>query len=225
MHHATLLIFILLLSVFSVITQANALAQSKAAYCITDQQTDPRTGVCADTIHFEVAKGEGGVRGKCDTVVGWSQKIMENLEGSQQEKLTNTITNLCSTARSTTPYISTYTVIDSYNLAGFSELKRTSHADGATLLRWWQANPPGYQFIAYEGSIRPLIPMLTPGQVIFLGEHVAILNAIEVDGNGNGWISILHSDTGYWLSTLVIDNWIVVNIPDTYPLKGFGTHL
>jgi len=128
----------------------------------------------------------------------------------------------------TSPYLSSYNIIDSYNLAGFKELSRTNYARVEDLQNWWkssQAQAAGYRFYSYStGSLQTLIPFLSSGYVVFLRSHAGILNSIELDSRGNGWISILHSNTTYWLGVIIVANWNIVNTPGNFPVTGFGGH-
>lgn len=202
-------------------------------YCIDDSgkfsdgTLKPGNEPCDDASLIDVAKGDGGVTGPCGTVISWDQQIMESLQqgtGSWNH-MSGTFSGCGYTAVPSTSYLSTFNVIDAYNLAGLHELSQAAHTSGVDMLSWWRSAPAaaaGYYFIDYNGSIRTIIGGIMPGQSVFLGTHVGIVNSVEVDANGNGWISMLHTNTPYWLGVLVVANWQLVNTPSNYTLVGFG---
>lgn len=198
------------------------------SYCIDDAGPVPGNEPCDDASKFDIAKGAGGVFGTCGTVIAWAQTIMNAIQqgGGTWDAMPQSFTS-CAYTSQTYPsgYLSTYVVIDSYNLAGHHELTKAAHTSAAAMQSFWQS-AAGYVWIPYSGgSIQPIYSRITPGQAMFLGSHVGIVNSLEVDANGNGWISLLHSGTNYWLGVIIVSNWQVTNTPANYPLTGFGGRL
>lgn len=201
------------------------------SYCIDDEGSVPGNEPCDDASKFDIQKGVGGVTGTCGTVIQWAQTIMEAIQQGTNRlwsQMNGTFTSCGYTTAPSTSYLSTYVVIDSYNLAGFHELTKANHTSAIDMQNWFRspvAQAAGYRFIPYNGgSIQPILSSISPGQVMFLGSHVGIVNSIEVNTNGNGWVSLLHSNTSYWLGVIIVDQWNVINTPSNFPLTGFGGH-
>lgn len=210
------------------IRETGRLAKS---YCIDSKGSVPGNEPCNETIKFDIKVGVAGVTGSCGTVVSQSQKIMEYLQQGSNglwDQMNTAIINCGYAVAPTSPYLSSYNIIDSYNLAGFTELTRTSYSRVEDLQNWWKsakAQAAGYRFYNYTGgTLQTLIPYISPGFVVFLRSHAGILNSIEIDSRGNGWISILHSNTTYWLGVIIVANWNIVNTPGNFPVTGFGGH-
>lgn len=203
---------------------------SGKCYCMDDDGNLPHNEPCDDPSKFDIAKGEGGVTGPCaTTVISWEQQIMEYLtigSNGNWSQIDTILTGCNSFATSpSSEYLSTYNVIDAYNLAGFMELNRGAHV-GASAMTDFFRTTLGYTYIDLSvQSLQSVLQnnMIKPGYVMFLGSHVGVVNSIEVT-NGTGWISILHSNTSYWLGVIVIDNWNIVNTPEGFNPTGFGGH-
>ena len=201
------------------------------SYCIDDEGAVPGNEPCDDASRFDIAKGAGGVTGSCGTVIDWDQQIMDALQkgtGNKWDDMPTSFTNCNYSSTPTNQYVSSLNVIDAYNLAGFHELTAVDHTVVTDMISWWQgsqAQTAGYTYIPVTGtSIQTILPQIKPGMTMFLGSHAGIVNSIEVDANGNGWISILHSNTSYWLGVVIVANWQIRNTPSNYPLTGFGSH-
>ena len=134
-------------------------------------------------------------------------------------------------------YISTFFVIDAYNLTGFSELSKSNaaHVNGASLLDWWKANPAGYKFIPYSPAVieqHASGSQDLTGCVMFLDMgggkvHPGIFNVFQqVNSAGDGVVSILQAGTRYFLDRFVVAGWAVQNTPQHQTVisgvAGFG---
>ncbi len=206
-------------------------------YCIDDEDPEP----CDDNTSFLVPKGSGGVSGTCGTVIQWAQKIAANLPQEpkvMRDKLSPAVASSCgNTGTYSTGYISTFFVIDSYNLAGYPQLSKNNptHVSGSGMLGWWKTASP-YTFLDYaavSGSHQSIMSQNLVGKTMFLNlpsgrVHVGIVNSVHVDVNGNGIIAILQSGSQYWLDRFEIMNWNVMNTPlhqtSISGVAGFGGH-
>jgi hypothetical protein len=198
-------------------------------YCLTNVGNRPNNGRCTDESDFEVRKGVGGVTGRCGTVIEWNQRIMESLQQISGKGLWDTVSTQftsCSYVRAPfiSGYMSTNGIVDAYNLAGFREMSMSTHTDGAYMAAWWQspaATTAGYTWVEYPGgSAQNALRSIAPGYVMFIGYHAAIVNAVDIDSRGNGWISVLHPNTTYWLTVFPVFNWNILNTPSE--VLGFG---
>lgn len=206
-------------------------------FCIDDEDPEP----CDDNTAFLVPKGSGGVSGTCGTVIEWAIKIAQALPQDfkvMRDKLPTAISSPCgNTGTYSSGYISTFFVIDSYNLAGFPQLSKSnaSHVVGTSLLNWWKTTAP-FTYIDYgapSGSHQAILSQNLVGKTMFInlpsgGVHVGIVNSVNVDSHGNGIISILQAGTQYWLDRFEIVNWSVTNTPlhqtNISGVAGFGGH-
>ena len=186
---------------------AGPLASGKQ-YCTDEEPGTVHIESCDDSTRCEIAHGAGGPSSSCGTVIGWEHKIIEFLLGSTSlydnklsDNLSSPIQSSCHTAASYSPYISTFNVIDSYNLAGFHEFSRGT----ATALDNAWKTTAGYTTSTASNG-------LTPGDVVLFSNppHVGIVNTVEVDARGNGDIWFLHTGATYYLGKLMVANWQVV---------------
>ncbi|MBI4226534.1 hypothetical protein HY612_05480 [Candidatus Roizmanbacteria bacterium] len=205
-------------------------------YCIDDEDPDG----CDDQTAFHVPKGVGGAAGSCGTVIEQGHKLVNSLPHflkGMRDSLNPAITNCgYSTGSYSSGYVSTYFVIDAYNLAGFNDLSKNnpSHVSGANMLNWWKSQPAGYKFIPYGPTV---IQQHASGQqpltgcVMFLnigsGVHVGIVNVLQqVNQNGDGVISILQSGARYYLDRFEVVGWDIKNTPlhqtQLNSVAGFG---
>jgi len=208
-------------------------------YCIDDQ--DP--GGCNDNSSFLVPKGSGGIVGTCGTVIGQAHKLVESLphaiDGFRDS--INPSVNNCGYSSGTysSGYVSTYFIIDAYNLAGYKELSKSNpdNVSPASLLSWWKASPPGYTFIPYGPTV---LQQYAQGQkdltgcVLFFNLpsgniHAGIVNTLEVYNiHGDGILSILQSGTNYFLDRFMVTGWNIQNTPlhqtAITGAAGFGCH-
>jgi hypothetical protein len=138
-------------------------------------------------------------------------------------------------------YLSTFLVIDTFNLAGYHELSKTNPDNivGDRLLAWWQsadAVAKGYTFIPYTPTVLAEhangSKNLT-GCVVFLkvpgGIFPGIFNVLElVDSNGNGVLSILQSGARYYVDRFEVVGWDIKNTPlhqtSQSGIARFGCH-
>ena len=210
-------------------------------YCIDDE--DPEG--CDDNTAFHVPKGVGGLQGSCGTVIEQAHKIVAALPRGLKDfrdSLNPAVSNCgYSTGIYSNGYISTYFVIDSFNLAGLNGLSKTdpSQVSGSRLLSWWQspsAQSQGYSFIPYTTTVlskHSSGEQNLTGCVMFLnlssGVHVGLVNALElVNSHGDGIISILQSGARYFLDRFEVVGWDIKNTPlhqtQLSSVAGFGCH-
>lgn len=197
-------------------------------YCINKAGDD----VC--TIEGDlVPKGDGGTVGTCGTVIDQAHKLVASLpqvSNSVRDSL-NPKVEAChyNTGVYASPdYVSSFFVIDAYNLAGHNELSKANpdHADPSKLFAWWHTNPAGYRFLSGRSVIREYGSGQTDltGCAIFLdtgaGIHVGIVNNFELyTEDGDGILSILQSGTSMYVDRIAIGEWAVVSPVD---VQGFG---
>lgn len=217
-----------------------------SVYCIDDQDPDG----CDDDSAFHVPKGVGGPVANCGTIMEWTHKLVNSLpqviklpQGEVRDKLNPAIVNACHNTGIylNGGYISTFFVIDAYNLAGFNgpnDLSKTNpnHVSGANMLNWWQSQTSGYKFIPYTPTV---LQQHATGQqnltgcVMFInmpsgGVHVGIVNVFEVvNQNGDGVLSILQSAASYFLDRFPVVGWDIKNAPPLHQTQitgvaGFG---
>lgn len=194
-------------------------------YCVDEEPTSVLIEPCDDSTRCDIAHGAGGPRGSCGTVIGWEHKIMESMIGGTgkygRTLLKNLSTSIQSTCYMATPYsnyVSTLNVIDAYNLAGFHEFSRGSHANATALENAWRTTS-GYTTSTTANG-------LTPGDVVLFSNppHIGIVNTVEIDARGNGHVWFLHTGASYYLGKLIVANWTVreSSTGDTNPT--FGSH-
>lgn len=208
-------------------------------YCIDDEDPDG----CDDQTAFHVPKGSGGTSGQCGTIMENAHKIVASLPQvlkGFRDSINPAISNDChNTGTYSSGYLSTFFVIDAFNLTGYKELSKTnaSHVSGAGMLGWWKAQTGGYLFIPYTPTV---LQMHASGQqdltgcVMFInmpsgGVHVGIVNVLQlVNGNGDGVLSILQSGARYFLDRFPVVGWDVKNTPlhqtQITGIAGFGCH-
>ncbi len=203
-------------------------------YCIDDEDPDG----CDDNSSFLVPKGTGGVTGTCGTVIQWGHTIVQSLPHDlkgTRDRLSSSITSPCfskGTGTYSSGYVSTFLVIDAYNLTGYSELSKSnaSQISGTGMQSWWQSTP-GYTYEAYTGGAQMQQNII--GKTIFIntprGVHVGIVNGVEIyNANGDGILSILQSGTSFYIDRFVISGWQVQNTPQHQTVisgvAGFGGH-
>lgn len=207
-------------------------------YCIDDEDPEP----CDDNTSFLVRKGSGGIAGSCGTVIEWAQKIAAALpqaDKQMRDKLLTNVSNPCHfTGTYASGYISTFFVIDSYNLAGFKDLSKSNpaHIRGTDLLAWWKNKPTGYAYTDYESDPaghQAIMKRDLTGTVMFLklpsgNVHVGVVNSVDLDAHGHGIIAILQSGTRYWLDRFEVVNYNIMNTPlhqtQISGVAGFGGH-
>ncbi|OGG00672.1 hypothetical protein A2153_05850 [Candidatus Gottesmanbacteria bacterium RBG_16_38_7b] len=194
-------------------------------YCVDEAPGTVEVESCDDSTRCDVAHGAGGPSGTCGTVIGWEHTIIEFLLGSTgkynnrlSDNLSQAIQSSCYTALPYSPYISTFNVIDSYNLAGFHEFSRGSQAAAAALVDAWRATS-GYTVSSSANG-------LTSGDAVLFGNpaHVALVNTVEIDSRGNGDIWFLHTGATYYLGKLIVANWQVVASSTGDNNVLFGSH-
>lgn len=199
-------------------------------YCVDEAPGKVTIESCDDCTRCDIAHGAGGPYGTCGTVISWEHNIIEFLLGSTNNTYNNSLSNnlsapiqsLCHTAASISPYISTFNVIDAYNLAGLNGFSRSTHAAAQALETAWKS-AIGNGFTILPGSAH----VVTPGDVIFFNNppHVAIVNTIEVDAHGNGDIWFLHTGTTYYLGKLIVAIWHIAASSTGDTAVTYGSHV
>ena len=194
-------------------------------YCVDDNPgliIEP----CDDTSKCDQPHGIGGPNGLCGTVIDWEHKIMDALAQASDtapwDILATSVSSDCSyTAAASTSYVSTFNVIDAYRLAGFAGLDRNTHVTGASIQSFFQSNSAaGFRYITGTS-----MNGVGPGWVMFFPSgHVAMVNHVEIDANGNGKMSFLHSGGGFYLGLGIIVNGNLVQTSADESVTGFGGH-
>ena len=216
-----------------------AVSPDAPVYCIDDEDPDG----CDDQTAFHVPKGVGGFSGpsgNCGTIIEQAHKLVNSLPQvlkGMRDSINPAVSNCgYTTGPYSSGYISTFFVIDAYNLAGSYDLHKTdpNHVSGTNLLNWWKSEPQGYIFIPYSPTV---IQQYASGQqdltgcVMFLnlssGVHVGIVNVLQqVNSNGDGVISILQSGARYFLDRFEVVGWDIKNTPlhqtQLSSVAGFG---
>lgn len=200
-------------------------------YCV-DDNPGPDIVPCDNVTRCDHPQGAGGPYSTCGTVMSWEHKLIratdrivknEPASNSLWNNLSETITSNCSTAPATANYISTYNIVDAYNLAGFTDLTRSTHASAATMQAWWQsaeASALGYKF-----SPGTSMTGVGPGYVMFFASgHVAMVNHVQIDLNGNGKMTYLHTGSAFYLGvgSIVSNNLVQTSAGEA--VTGFGGH-
>jgi len=222
----------------SIITPAIGGPQPPSGYyCIDDVDPD----MCDDENSYLVPKGASGVSGSCGTVIAQAHKLVDALPQYMKglrDALTTTVSNCGYSTGPASGYVSTHFVIDTYNLAGFSDLSKSkaAHVSPSGLFSWWQSAPSGYEFIPYSPTV---VQAFGSGQkdltgcVMFLqtssSYHIGIVNYLELyTANGDGVISILQSGTRMYIDRFPVAAWNIENTStnqtSTQGVVGFGCH-
>lgn len=217
-------------------------APSAPFYCIDDE--DPEG--CDDNTAFWVPKGVDGIAGTCGSVIEQGHKIVSSLPQGLKDfrDSVNPSINNCgySTGTYSSGYISTFFVIDAYNLAGLTGLSKlnASQVTGDGMLNWWQSGDAitkGFRYIPYSPTVisqHATGKQNLTGCVMFLrvpsGIHVGVVNYLElVDSYGDGVISILQSGAPYFLDRFEVVGWDIKNTPLHQTVidsvAGFGCHI
>ncbi|HVF69235.1 MAG TPA: hypothetical protein VNA13_01575 [Xanthomonadales bacterium] len=207
-------------------------------YCIDDQDPD----MCDDSSSHIVPFGVGGATGPCGKIIDQAHKLVAALPQvmkGTRDSLTRSVTTSCHTTGPSSGYVSTYFVIDAFNLAGFKELSKTNsaHVSPTGLYNWWQSPPPGYVFVPYSPSV---VQAFGNGQrdltgcAMFLktgsGYHIGIVNRLELfTPGGDGVISILQSGSRMYIDRFPVAGWSIQNTStnqtSTSGVIGFGCHI
>lgn len=169
-------------------------------------------------------------------VLEWDQKIVSNLELGANGLYSKLSVNISNSSYSTgtwsgfndaTVYWCTYSIVDSYNLAGNKGLSKTAHAAVVEMHKFWMSNPT-YKFLDYPSN-NTLLKSAQPGYAIFMersllqhtgGEHVAMLKTISLDQRGNGYIDTSDSNSPSRTNHYPVVEWSIKNT--TYPVRGVG---
>lgn len=207
-------------------------------YCIDDVDPD----MCDDNTSHLVPKGSGGVSGSCGTVIENAHRLVEALpqvNKGTRDSLSRTVSTNCGSTGPSTGYVSTFFVIDAYNLSGFLELNKAnpSHVSPSGLFNWWQSPPARYEFIQYSPGV---VQQFATGQIDLTGcamflrlgsgsFHVGIINKLELySSNGDGVLSILQSGTRMYIDRFPVAGWNIANTStnqtNTSGVEGFGCH-
>jgi hypothetical protein len=185
--------------------------------------------------------GGTGATGPCGAVIDWDQKINDalviggggSLSGEGYDNLSKDIVSTCgkSSPRSSWAgqYWCTYSIVDSYTLAGFKGLSIGKLGMVVNMRSWWKT-ASGYKYVDYASpglqlkSVGPGYAMMmeSVAGVNTSHEHVNMVKTIKVDARGNGSLTTLDSNSGSKGHTNAISSWQIQNT--AYPVRGFGGH-
>lgn len=170
-------------------------------------------------------------------IFDWDTKIVNSLKPGLWGYLNNLSVAITNNTYSTGAwagtnegnlYWCTYSIVDSFNLAGTKGLSKAGHAAVVTMRSFWKSSPPGYRYVDYQGSSQEL-NALAPGYAIFLeripgvftgGEHVAMIKTVSIDTRGNGFIETQDSNSSTRTHKYPVSGWSIMSTP--YPVRGFG---
>jgi hypothetical protein len=126
-----------------------------------------------------------------------------------------------------TVYWCTYSIVDSYNLAGITGLSKSAHGAVVNMRRFWQNAGGNYVYVPASATT---IHHVHPSYAVFMeqvagvhtgSEHVAMVKEISVDPvNGNGYIITQDSNSSAKTRKFPVYLGVVQNTP--YPVRGFG---
>lgn len=171
------------------------------------------------------------------SAIDWDTQIVQALQPGLWGYINKLVSGISNGSYSTgswngtneaTVYWCTYSIIDSYNLAGVGGLSKASHAAVVNMRNYWKNAPAGYKYIDYPGSSKELAS-LQPGYAMFMelvpgqytgNEHVAMIKSVSVDARGNGSIQTQDSNSSVPIHTYPVDNWTIQGT--NYPVRGFG---
>lgn len=171
------------------------------------------------------------------SIFEWDTKIVNSLERGIWNYINRLVTAFTNGSYSTgtwaganegSVYWCTYSIVDSYNLAGVSGLSKGQHAAVVNMRNFWKKAPSPYVYIDYPGSSTDL-PLVKQGYAIFLekvpgqytgSEHVAMIKTVSVDARGNGYIETQDSNSSTALHKYPVDSWAIQGTH--YPVRGFG---
>lgn len=180
-----------------------------------------------------VATGSGTL----SDVFEWDTKIVNSLRPGLWGYLNNLSTALTNNTYSTGAwagtnkgnlYWCTYSIVDSFNLAGVTGLSKAKHAAVVTMRSFWKSSPSGYRYVDYQGSSQELTTLAT-GYAIFFEllpgefrdkEHVAMIKTVSIDSRGNGFIETQDSNSSTRTHKYPVSGWSIMSTP--YPVRGFG---
>lgn len=177
------------------------------------------------------------------SILSWDEKIVNALTigiGNLFSKLTADITNgTYHTTASDNIYWCTYSIIDSYNLAGFSGLSKNSHAAVYFMEKFWMESNSSYKYLDYLTN-KAVLSAAQPGYAIFMYwqprthtqyEHVAMVTGVDIDSKtGSGYINTRDSNSTGIKHTYTVTNWVISGLPNVveggvphpYQVTGFG---
>lgn len=188
----------------------------------------------------------GSATTTASSIVEWDEKINQALERGAAwglnlfNKLSTAITNgtystgTWAGANIGSVYWCTYSIVDSYNLAGFSGLIKGNqpgaHNAVVNMRAFWKGPgaAKGFKYINYEQNHEAL-DSVHPGDAMFMelyagqftdNEHVALVKEIKVNERGDGEIITLESNSSAKTHNFPVDSWIIKKVP--YPVRGFG---
>lgn len=170
------------------------------------------------------------------TILEWDTKIVDSLQSgsfySTLSKLVENITNGTYNTRTWlgnaygTVYWCTYSIIDSYRLAGVEGLDKSKHAAVVNMIAFWQKAGSPYVYI--EADEPNGIAKVQPGFAMFMNEtpghnedeHVAMVKEITVDARGQGNMVSQDSNSSKKTHPYQITGGRVIGTP--YKVVGFG---
>ncbi|MCL4366752.1 hypothetical protein M1563_01135 [Patescibacteria group bacterium] len=174
------------------------------------------------------------------SVLAWARMINDELvlAGSSYTGLPIAISNNgYTTGVWASGYVCTYLVIDAYNLAGFTGTSKAANGAVVNLESFWKsAGDQGYIYVDYQANHQNL-QYVKPGYAIFEeqipgvytgNEHTAIVTNVSIDANGNGSITTIDANGGFYKGwTYTVSNWNIINtFTGKYGeiITGFGGH-
>lgn len=128
-------------------------------------------------------------------------------------------------------YWCTYSIVDSYNLAGITGLSKSSHGAVVNMRQFWQGPQGaglGYKYLDYPGN-NNFLSSAQPGYVIFMesvaavhtgSEHVNMIKVLSADSRGNGFIDTNDSNSSKKSNHYPVVEWSIKNTP--YAVRGLG---
>lgn len=128
-------------------------------------------------------------------------------------------------------YWCTFTVIDSYSLAGYKGMTPENHLAVMNMIPYFKQN---HIYLDYDRkNHKEILLQVKPGYAFFImahsddgehtgQEHTGMVKDIRIDANGNGYIETLESNSTAKSHKFIIENWELLPEGMAYPMRGFG---
>ncbi len=180
-----------------------------------------------------------------DTILYWAQEIAKHLNiglGVYKfwNRLLDTITNGFYTITGNYPavdtndppgdiYWCTYLIIDAYRLAGVLGLSKSSHGGVSNMENYFRGGTGNLRYVDYENNPQRL-SAVKAGDVMFIYNtphapppdgHVALVTSINVDSKGDGFVSLVQSNSSIKETTYPVVGWQVKH-PTGRKIVAFG---
>lgn len=173
-------------------------------------------------------------------ILEWDSQIVNSLAPGLWGYLNRMLTNFSNNNYSTgtwpgtnegSVYWCTYSIIDSYNLAGFPGLSKAAHAAVVNMRRFWRTEGVAKYNMVYVDyqTDNTSIANVKPGFAMFMEtvdgvftgkEHVNMIREISINAEGNGSFSTYDSNSSAKGKNYTVAGWRVLN--PIYPVRGFG---